>query len=245
MKTILLALLIAYGARAEEALVQSPEGCLESKAPGCFVKTQSKSARFDWNNHKMTMGPESVLGLEPAGSVRLLLGNLQVDSEQNLKLTTSYAAIEFTGAVWVQQDYEKTWIRNLTAQKMSYTDSKDAEKLGLPVGFEIWISKLDAKKQVVKGVAQPLLATKTLLSMQNEFGGGVVSTEMIKQYLTAWQGNAERASEQYQALVQRQMASFENREKQKQKRFEQEQKSRESLRELFRRRNNGTDLSPF
>jgi hypothetical protein len=239
MKYLLCVWLTVAVQIARAQLVDLPRGCFTQKKFPCQVRVTSSFLAFDLGLQKFHLGAKSSLLFISAEQIQLLQGDLWIQQSDSLGLKFSPALKMVVSGEWLirKAPQAQTHVFNLAGQ--SKFDSQFVfPSESVPVGFQNWYGLIDSNGEISRGVIRPIQIKeflKTWIPLS-----GLSMAEIRKStlsYREAWGDSLERSAKLYQEIVERRLASHEDKALRLQDKRRQAEIERAQLRRMFRERN--------
>ena len=235
---VLLLFPIYSWASSFKSYVDEPKACLVKKAYPCAIRFLSNKSKFISNQLKIFTHEGSVLIIYNARNFRIVEGKFWVRTEGEAKIESGLVQVKGQGDFWVETALNsKVIVRNLKGT-VSVESPALLTKVSIPMGFENWYSVVNSAGGLQSGLLKGIDAIAFLPEWYRLAKLPSVETkEILSEYRQSWQGAVAASSEFYRSIIQRNVASNENRENQKQIRSLNEAQERKRLRQMFRDRN--------
>ncbi len=241
MKSLLFffTLILAFSAEAQPQFVDAPAGCFRKKAYPCKVRVSSGFLAFEKASNQFHLGESSSLLFLGESEVQLLQGQLWVPASKHLVVRSTSALKVAVSGEWFFQRQENAQflLRNLDGEIRFLSRFVFASET-LPVGFENWYGTLDSSGQISRGVIRPIDMKEFLTAWMPLAGSSVA--EMRKatlEYKQKWGEAVSKSASLYQEVVERRMASHEDKARRQAERKRSEEAERERIRQMFREKN--------
>ena len=231
----LMAFQLEVRVRASEELLEQPAQCLKSQEL-CSLKIGSESFHFEKNGVRLHVNANSTVSRQAVNSWKLIHGSLWVEDGDRVQVDTLYGLITgIRGSFWAIEQADKVLLRNITADLE--VSLRDGRSVSVPEGFEVWIGGIGVDGKSTYGMIRPI-DMKDHLTLWAQIYPGSKSEFLsaVKELKERWGDVAVKGSEIYQGVVDRRIASAEEKLKQAEERKAKAAAERQRVRELFYQR---------
>ncbi|WP_374073299.1 hypothetical protein [Bdellovibrio bacteriovorus] len=231
----LLAFQMEVRVRASGDVLQQPSACLKSKET-CAIQVTGSAFHLLQESQKVHASEGSTLVRLSPTQWRLVKGNLWLEKGAGVEVETLYGTMKAShGQYWVVEKGDKVLVRNIDATL--HVTLRDGKSLEVPEGFEFWIAGVNSKGISDYGMIQPIDMKEHLPLWNSLYRGS--KNDFIKEVVHVrenWGDLAEKSSLIYKTVVQREIAS-----EQEKQRLLDEKKQRKAaelrqMKELYRQR---------
>lgn len=232
----LMAFQMEVRVRAAGDLMEQPSACLKAKET-CALRVTGSAFHFEKDELKLHASEGTSLVRLAPEQWRLVKGALWVEANgRGLQLETLYANMSATfGQYWVLEKDSKILVRNMSASlKVVLRDGKTLE---VPEGFEVWISGVNSKGQSEYGMIEPLNMKEHLVLWNSLYRGSKESfVKEVRHYRENWGDLTLKSSHLYQALVEREIASANDRAQAEEALRRRKAAEAQKIKDLYRQR---------
>ena len=228
----LLAFQIEVRVRASEEVLEQPAQCLKS-TDLCALQVYTDAFHFEKKGVRLHASGNSTLSRQSLTSWKLIHGALWIEKGKSVKVETLYGTVQSPqGAFWVLEEGDRVIVRNISSD-LEIT-LRDGVKLTVPEGFEIWIGGIGPDTKSTFGMIKPVDMKAHLTLWASVYPGSksefLTEVQSLKE---RWGDLAIKSSDIYQGVIDRRIASAEEKQ-----RFAEEKKAkiaaeRQRVRELF------------
>ena len=219
----LILILIVTSAQAlwgSSGFVDLPEGCLNRKAYPCLLRATNSSVRLEHGAQIFTLAEKASMQFFTKDEFQILDGSVWVNAAVPL-------VVRLPGEVKVHWKGE-----------FLVDSPRVFENESLPVGFENWYGKITTAGWLDRGMIKPIAAGEFVKQWAPFSGLSVADAHRkILFFKEAWEANVGQASDLYQEVVRRRMASVEEKEHLKQDQAEKARQERQTFKKLYRQKN--------
>ncbi len=214
-------------------LVDEPEKCFSQRIYPCSITSRDGNLKIVRDDLQINMSEDSVVTFEDERRLKILKGHLIFSSAHPVDMmVSSLLAFKVKGEIFAMIESPKTVrLYNLNAE-IDFIKGKLFQSEVLPVGFENWYSGLNAHKQIDRGLIAPIERLSFLKKWGSVSLDSVAeSRKKMKNYDKVWGDSVADASQFYQEVVERGIAS----ENEKIAREIERKNKREKEKAFFRR----------
>lgn len=214
--------------------VELPENCILEN-PVCTIRTVgNEKYSIDVEGSTIVMGPNSVFARTSSHSGSIIWGHAWVKSHSKFTIETPYGAITVSkGEAMIRHLSDKIVVQTLAGETTLFPRGMEKPIVVLS-GFENWIGRVTTKGQSAVGIPKPLDIKSVVLDLaplQTE--GRSVFESRLRDLREKWSGAIGVASDHYSLMVQRELASQEERRRQREKAEKRWQEERAQWRKLL------------
>lgn len=228
----LIAFQLEVRVRASGEVLQQPDSCLKDKS-ACAIQVVGDSFKFTRGSLKLVAAQDSTLARIRTKVWRFIKGTLWVQESDGLKVETVFGSLSADrGQFWVLDQGSNVLVRNVDSDLKIHL--RDGKRLELPEGFEVWISGINSRGQTEYGVLRPI-DIKAHLPVWNSLYEGS-KEEFIRDVTKTkefWGDLAEKSSRIYSGLVQRELASYQEKKDALEKGQNLKQEKQRKTRQLY------------
>lgn len=228
----LLAFQMEVRVRAAGDSIQLPEGCLKTKE-SCAVQSVTSPFRFKKDDVKIHATAGSTLSRQSDHQWKFIKGALWVEQGSGLEIETLYGSLKaFQGEYWVVEQSQRLLVRNVSAALK--VNLRDGTELNVPEGFEFWMGGLNSEGKSEFGMIEPIKVASHLRLWNDLFEGDKEQfKEAVRHQKENWGDLAEKSGNFYKALVQREVASIAEQERQEDLKKQRQTEKVRRLKQLF------------
>lgn len=231
----ILAFQVEVRVRASGELLEQPALCLKTQDI-CSLQINNDAFHFEKKDLRFHATPHSTLSRLSLSSWKLIRGNLWVEKGRGLEVETLYGSIQGTGgSYWVLDQGDKVILRNITADLSM--NLRDGSRISIPEGFEVWVSGINTDGKSSYGMIRPIDMKEHLPLWSSLFRGSkedfIAQSRSLKE---RWGDLAVKGSDLYQKVVDRRIASADEKKRQDDEIKAQKAAERQRVRELFYKR---------
>ncbi len=196
------------------------------------------SLRFERNAATFVLGEKSALRFIADDKIQVLSGSLWIEEAKDLAVVVHpQFGFSASGSLFLQKTADgNIFVRNLEAD-IKFRSPFVFKGEALPAGFQNWYGRLNAQKQIDRGIFRPIEFASFLkawlpmthLSIAEAKGRVLVWKEQ-------WSGALEASAHFYQEVVERRMASVELQDQQRAARQKAAQTEQNRIRQLYRQK---------
>ena len=214
------------------AFVDQPAGCYAQQNFPCAIRATQNREIFDLKKTKLTVSKGSSILLQSVSEPRMLEGQFWFENAEKMIIYSGLADFEIEGDVWFEKNSSGRILAlnlngNIVAQKTSQP---------VPVGFQNWYDGMRAANEINCGIIQPINVRFFFAKWVRLTGSAKTAKSKIEIYKAGWQGNIQLASQFYQDIAKRRMASYEAIQDRRYEIYLKNQQENQQLRSLFRHR---------
>jgi hypothetical protein len=231
---------------ASHAFVDEPAGCWGARKIPCAVRATKAGEAFYYSRPGAESFQFELIAAKKASwllqqeGLKLLEGELWVKSSRDLRVETNQIFAVAQGEFWIQLQGSKTELKNLEAEftRLQMTGLPgDGKRVSLPVGFENWYGGLNSDGDLNVGVLRPIDRVPFFSSWARQMKvSKPLAVEKIEKWREIWQAATDASSELYARVVERKIASEENRLREVQRRKDEAASEKRQLLQMFRER---------
>lgn len=234
----ILSVLFLSAQAASPAFVDSPAHCFAKKSYPCSVRVMGSYLAFEREAQMYHLADRSaVLFLGPS-EIQLMQGSLWVKDSKGLTVKVSPVfSFQVAGEIFLEKKGLDLFVRNLRSE-IAFDSKLVFASEALPVGFENWYGPLDVSGQVSRGMIRPIAMNEFLKAWIPVSGASIA--EIKKQtlhYKNDWKGALELSSQIYQQVVERRIASQEEKALRAAQKRRSQLDEQARLRQMFRQKN--------
>lgn len=232
----LLAFQLEVRVRAADTALSEPENCFGRKTPCAFQISEDKWS-FESGKIKLHSGAGTLLEQTHKDTDwKLVSGQLWVESGPSLKVQTLTATIDgSSGQFWVVTDQDKVWVRNISSKVV--VTFKDRSKMELPRGFQVWVGAVNSEARVEHGMIEPVDLKEHLKQWYALYPGNKTQfLSEVQDLKDQWIDLVEKSGDLYKAVIERKMASLDEKKRQQQEAEKKKVQERQHLRQEFEKR---------
>lgn len=228
----LIAFQLEVRVRASGDVLQKPESCLNGKN-ACAIQVVGDSFKFTHGSLKIVAAQDSTLARIRTKVWQLIKGTLWVQEGDGLRVETVFGALSADrGQFWVLDQGSKILVRNVDSDLKIYL--RDGKTLELPEGFEVWISGINSRGQTEYGVLRPIDMKVHLLLWNSLYEGSKENfIRDVAKVKASWGDLAEKSSLIYSGLIQRELASHQEKKDATERVQNLKQEKRRQTRQLY------------
>lgn len=240
---------IRVKALGHEALFQVPGGCLQQAGP-CLAQTRGHSMNLSLRKSsdpkgQILLAQETLVSRDSHGQYRFEEGAVRVEGDfsraQPFSLDFLHGKI-FAGSgsfsIRTQsrpkqgRNSGRVWVSNESADLRLVLRS--GQTLDLPAGFEVWVDGLNSSAQQELGMIQPW-DLKVQIKFMNRFSLGPKSrrVELAAKLKPISELAMSQATQIYQKVAERHIASMDEQERVKQQNDENRRQAKIRLKKLY------------
>lgn len=227
-------------ATATESLfyVDQSEGCFADKKYPCAVKAIRGIFRIDRGGQIFVLDQGSSILMKSESEIQLLEGEMWIEKSADLGVNMNpYLKAQVSGEFWLRKDGDKIFISNLEGE-FKFISNKIFSNETLPMGFENWYAGIRTDQKINSGIIQPISFEKFASDWARIYSGPKAEKlTRLKSYRDKWKDSVAQSAEMYAKVIERTMASVENKKRQERKTELDREKEREALKQLFRSKN--------
>lgn len=231
----LLAFQMEVRVRASGDLLQQPSSCLKTRE-ACAIQVVGNVFHLVKGKIKLHAGNGAALVRLSEKQWRFIKGALWVEEGQDIDVETVFGSLRASqGEYWVLEQDGRIMVRNMNANlKVTLRDGK---VLQLPEGFEFWLAGLNSKGVSEYGMIRPVDMREHLPMWNALYRGSKESfIKEVVQLRTSWGDLAEKSSQLYTAVAQREIASELEKRQSEERAKDQAAARRREMRELYHKR---------
>lgn len=240
MKLLLILLMLGCGSQAiaRDLWVEEPKKCAQNKEFPCAIRAL-EPFRMEKSGQVYHFGRASTVVWNRESEIQLLEGDLWIEKSQGLVLKhTTDTIFKVDGELFLSKSkVDRLEIYNLNG-KVEFPKNGFFLNEALAVGFQNWYSGRMQDNRFERGLMKPI-SFKSFAkqwSVVGEVDKGQ-RVELLKGYAQLWKNNVDEASQFYQAVVQRRIASLSERASQAEARTVNTEEERRQLLKLYRQKN--------
>jgi hypothetical protein len=224
---------------ADLTFVDLPQGCFSKSHFPCQIRASVGFLSFEKGGNLYHLGEKSSLLLNSASEVQLMQGQLWVQDSHDLTFKSSSALKMIISGDWF---FEKVPDSNLLVRNLNGDMKFDSKFVfaneALPIGFQNWFAGLDSHGQISRGVIRPIAEVDFLRSWIPLSGYSMAELrKKFYSYREMWAGALSKSADLYQEVVERRLASQDEKLKRAADRLKAQKSEQENLREMYRRKN--------
>ncbi len=217
--------------------IEIPDNCLLENAV-CTIKTVPRHKyELDLEQTKLVLSSDTVFTRLSATSGAVVQGIIFVKTKEKFVLETPYGKLQsHDGEFLVYHQAKNVLVRVLNGEVVMQPRGHD-QFVTVSAGLENWISRVDVSGRATVGIVMAVNPKAVIKDLSPIFPG--TRSEFLtfmKVLRETWSSSIKESAVVYESLVKRNIASEEDRQKQKklaQKRWQQE---RDSLRAILLKR---------
>ena len=224
---------------ANPEVVDSPSRCFSQRVYPCSLRVTGGLLSFEKDSQKYQLADQSSLEILSVSKIKILQGSLWVKEARELQVQVSpVLTLKINGEVFMQKTSDTVLsVRNLSGQ-VGFESPHVFSNEFLPIGFENWYGPLDSQGQVSRGVIKPISMTDFLKVWIPVSGLSFAEMKRAtKEYKELWREALDQSTSFYKEIVERRIASQEEKEREAQRMREAQQKEQAKLRKMFREKN--------
>lgn len=234
---IFFLLTVSQGVRAQ--VVDLPRDCFSQRKFPCQIRSSAGFLAFELGSQKYHLGPKSSMEIQSIDQISLLQGDLWVKDSMDLSFKISPALKMVLNGEWLlrKAPEARTQVFNLAGES-KFISKFVFPSESVPTGFENWYGLMDSNGEVSRGVIRPIQITgflKTWIPLS-----GLSMAEIRKAtsvYRSQWGDSLEKSANLYREIVERRLASQEDRVRRSQEKRRQDESEKAQLRRMYRERN--------
>ncbi len=236
--------IFSLAAVSSDGFVDSPAGCFLKEKYPCKLRVASGSfaghLTISRERQSFNLSPDTSVLFTSATQIEVMEGSLWIKDSQQLTLILSpRLKVELNGQFFMERKKDHSAVlQNLNGEIKFHSPAVDPSE-ALPLGFENWYGGLTTSGKIQRGIIRPIQTSQFLKNWIPICG--LASAEMKKQlksYRQSWIDTTEIASEMYQAVVERQLASQAEKQQRSSQRRQLVKKDEQNFRRLYREKNN-------
>lgn len=214
--------------------VELPENCI-LESPICTIRTVgNEKYTIDVEGATIVMGPNSVFARTSSRSGSIIWGHVWIKSHSKFTVETPYGSIAVSkGEAVIRHLRDKIVIQTLAGETL--VQPRGFEKpIVVLSGFENWIGRVTTKGQSAVGIPKPLDIKAVVLDLAPlQAEGRSVFESRLHDLRAKWSNAIGVASDHYSLMVQRELASQEERRRQRERAEKRWQEERAQWRKLL------------
>lgn len=219
------------------AYVDQPAQCLKDKKFPCAVRVTDRTDKFEMEKFKFFAAPAATVIFNADNSIRLLEGGIWILQAQELKVEGGVVDFYVSGHVWLEKSNQgRILAYNLLGDLQAQLFNSKSKEV-IPVGFQNWFDGMLDAKTVNHGVIapiEPLSFLSRCIKVQALPKKNLVGH--LKKYRLAWADNLNQAGELYAQIVERRIASYQEKQERAYQAYLNNLKQQQQLRTLYRDR---------
>lgn len=231
----------SHHSSSRSSYVDLPSGCFVHQKFPCSLRTSEDGLVVEKKDYRIVMKPSTVISWKTERDLRFVSGDAWFDSRQPLMLEmSSRLSVEFLGQVSLSSVFEAGQLRlqNMSASEFHFKSDDLLVSESVPVGFENWFSILSSGGELQRGVLRPI---DKIAFFKNWMSVAVLSPAELKKnfkyFSSLWRGNVEQASEYYQKIIERRIATSQEIQENKKQEKIHKKLQQEKIRKLYRQKN--------
>lgn len=228
----LMAFQIEVRVRASGELLEQPAQCLKAQEI-CSLQIGTDPFHYEKNGIRLHVSESSTVSRQSASSWKLIHGSVWVEKGDSVQVDTLYGvASGARGSFWAIEQADKILLRNMTSD-LDIT-LRDGKTLTVPEGFEVWIGGIGPDGKSTYGMIRPVEMKDHLAIWAQIYPGSKAEfLNAVRELKERWGDIAAKGSEIYQGVIDRRIASAEEKQKQEDERKAKAAAERQRVRELF------------
>lgn len=232
-------LFVCSMAQADYGFVDSPEQCFVKHRYPCSLRVSQGFLSFERESQKYHLAEKSSLLFVSPSQVQLLQGRVWVQDSKSLRIKISSALqMTISGEWFFEKQMDSTLLaRNLSGEALFNSKFVFAHE-SLPLGFQNWFGPVDSTGQISRGVIRPIAVADFLRAWLPLTGLSVAESKKRSQnYKSLWAGNVEQSATLYKQVVQRRLASQQEKAQKKADQRAKRLAEQAELKKMFRQKN--------
>lgn len=236
------ALLLLVSLKAEASgggFVDLPHQCFQKKSYPCQIRVSGNFLSFERSGNRFHLAEKSSLRFRSESEIQLLEGHVWVKDSKNLKVYSSPVLSFQVHGEWFfsKKDREDLAASNLNGE-IEFLSKYVFSSESLPVGFQNWYAGLDSTGQVSRGVIRPIEMKEFLKNWIPVSGTSFAGMKKAAhEYKQRWSEALAKSSDLYQEIVERRLASHEEKKRREIERQRQAEREKSQMRRMFREKN--------
>lgn len=218
--------------RAAGDVLQTPEACL-MRHGSCAIHVVGQAYHYIKNGVNIHASSGSTVVRNSSNNWNFVTGVVWVEEGEGLEFQSVYGKFktEF-GQYWLIDQKDRLLVRNMSADlKITLRDGKVLE---LPEGFEFWISGLNSKGVSEYGVIKPIEMKSHIALWGSIYNGNKKAfRKELMRLKDRWGDLPEKSGQIYRALVDRQVASDQERQVLQEKEAARKRAAQQKIKNIY------------
>lgn len=226
-------------AKNERPYIDQPKNCFSLGKFPCSLLVQNSVLEIENGGQIYKLDRHSVIEFMNPSEVQILKGLILIRAKNEMSLKVSALfGLSFKGILMVNVDeVDQAKIFNLNAS-IRFVGEEFFQNEELPSGYENWFSRLNTQKKVSRGIISPI-QRENFVNLWGKVSGLSLAgnKKALKEFDENWRNVIEESSQFYQEVVQRSLASIEEKDEQKNQIKRKKAQERDWLKKMYRQKN--------